>query len=423
MSKLISANTASSSGSGTLPGNTVTNPKEDLKSITTRSGVAYQGPKTPSPSKQGTKVTKDQVQTPSSQSTAPVQPSVIQSESQDLVSEPVVAPVNALILMPKFASTLKALIENKEKLSEMAWTTMNEHCSAVILNKFPRKLCDPGKFLITCEFFGMDECLALADLCASINLMPFSVWEALSLPELTPTCMTLGLADRSVSKPIGIAKDVPFKVGVFHFPADFVVVDFELDPRVPLILGRCFLKTSRALIDVHKGELTLRIENEAITYNLDQTVRYSANYNQMTANKIDLVKSACEEYSQEVLGFSNVTDSGLSTPQNEPIVFVTSHTLTPFGDSDFFLFEEADAFLGLEDDPDLPEINPFYYDPEGDILLLEAILNSEPSPPMNLQRLNLRTCLTISSMCFLRATTSYPSLLLKNWEVRKKPLL
>nr|GFD03041.1 reverse transcriptase domain-containing protein [Tanacetum cinerariifolium] len=167
------------------------------------------GPKTPSQSKQGTKVTKDQVQTPSSRSTAPVQPLVIQSESQDPVSEPVVAP---------------------EKLSEMARTTMNEHCSAVILNKLPGKLGDPGKFLIPCEFSGMDECQALADLGASINLMPFLVWKGLSLPELTPTCMTLELADRSVSKPIGIAKDVSFKVGVFHFPADFVAVDFEPDP-------------------------------------------------------------------------------------------------------------------------------------------------------------------------------------------------
>nr|GFA54588.1 hypothetical protein [Tanacetum cinerariifolium] len=266
--------------SGTLPGNIITNPKEDLKGITTRSGVAYPRPKSPSPSKQGTKVTKDQVQTTSSQSTAPVQPSVIQSESQDPVSKPVVAPVSAP--MPNLKPSIhypsrrdnekRPLIGNKEKLSEMARTTMNEHCSAVILNKLPRKLGDPGKFLIPCEFSGMDEYLALADLGASINLMPLSVWEGLSLPELTPTCMTLELVDRLVSKPIGIAKDVSFKVGVFHFPADFVVVDFEPDPRVPLILGRCFLKTSRALIDVHKGELTLRIGNEAITYNLDQTV-------------------------------------------------------------------------------------------------------------------------------------------------------
>nr|GFA40438.1 hypothetical protein [Tanacetum cinerariifolium] len=340
MSKLVNSNTASTSGSGTLPGNTVTNPKKDLKGITTRSGVTYPGPKTPSQSKHGTKVTKDKVQTPSSQSTAPVQPSVIQSESQDLVSEPVVAPVSAS--MPNLKPSIpypsrrdnekRPLIGNKEKLSEMARTTMNEHCSAVILNKLPRKLGDPRKFLIPCKFSGMDECLALADLGASINLMPLLVWEGLSLPELTPTCMTLKLADRSVSKPIGIAKDVSFKVGVFHFPADFVVVDFEPKPRVPLILGR-----------------------------------------------IDFV---CEEYSQEVLGFSDTTASGNPTPIDDPIVSTTLPTLTLFGDSDFLLFEEADAFLGLEDDPDAPKINLFYYDPEGDILLLEAILNSEPLPPL-----------------------------------------
>nr|GFA25711.1 hypothetical protein [Tanacetum cinerariifolium] len=189
--------------------------------------------------------------------------------------------------------------------------------------------------------------------------------------------MTLELADRSVSKPSGIAKDVSFKVGVFHFPVGFMVVDFEPDPRVPLILGRCFLKTSRALIDVHKGELTLRIGNEAITFNLDQTVRYFVNYNQMTANRIDFV---CEEYSQEVLGFSDTNASGNPTPIDDPIVSTTSPTLTLFRDSDFLLFEEADAFLGLEDDPDAPKINPFYYNPEGDIHLLEAILNSKPLP-------------------------------------------
>nr|GFB21820.1 DNA-directed DNA polymerase [Tanacetum cinerariifolium] len=106
-------------------------------------------------------------------------------------------------------------------------------------------------------------------------------------------------------------------------------------------------------------------------------------------NKIDVVESACEEYSQEVLGFSNVIDNGTPTPQNDPFFSVTSLTLTPFGDSDFLLFKEADAFLGLEDDPDSPKINPFYYDPEGDILLLEAILNSEPSPPPPNQEQNL----------------------------------
>nr|GEZ28351.1 reverse transcriptase domain-containing protein [Tanacetum cinerariifolium] len=337
LSKFVSSNTASSSGSGTLPSNTVTNPKEDLKGITTPSGVAYQGPTIPTPSKQGTEVTKDQVQTPSSQSIAPVQPPVIQSETQTPVSEPVVAPVS--VPMPNLKPSIhypsrrdnerRPLIGNKEKLSEMARTSMNKHCSAVILNKLPKKLGDPDKFLILCEFLGMDECLVLADLGASLNLMPLFVWEGLSLPKLTPTCMTLELADHSV-------------------------VDFEPDPRVPLILGRCFLKTGRALIDVHKGELTL-------------------------PNKIDFI---FEEYSQEVLGFSNTTMSGNPTPYDDPIVSTTSPTLTPFGDSDFLLFEEADAFLGLEDDPNSSEFNPFYYNPEGDILFLKSIMNSEPLPPL-----------------------------------------
>ncbi|GJW99843.1 reverse transcriptase domain-containing protein [Tanacetum coccineum] len=390
LSKFVTANTASTSGSGALPGNTVTNPKEDLKGITTRSGVTIQGPKTVN---HDTEVTKDTMPPANNGSTEDVQPPVVQIQSRNPVLEPIVAPVvapvpntkptvslpypsrrdneksrnqaneqidkfyeifkemsfeisftDALVLMPKFASTLRTLLGNKEKLTEvartsnepcLARTSMNEHCSAVILNKLPRKLGDPGKFLIPCEFPGMDECLALADLGASINLMPFSVWEKLSLPDLTPTCMTLELADRSISKPMGIAKDISVKVGVFHFPADFVVVDFEPDPRVPLILGRCFLKTGRALIDVHKGELTLRIGSEAITYNLDQTSRYSANYTHMTANKIDVIDMACEEYSQEVLGFTDIIASGNSTPYYDPIVATSSPTLTPFGDSDF----------------------------------------------------------------------------------------
>ncbi|GJV41806.1 reverse transcriptase domain-containing protein [Tanacetum coccineum] len=262
----------------------------------------------------------------------------------------------------------------------MARTLLNEHYSAVLLKKLPEKLGDPGKFLIPCDFPGMDECLALADLGASINLMPLSVWKKLSLPELTPTCMTLELADRSITQPIGIAEDVDVKVGKFQFPADFVVVDFDADPRVPLILGRSFLKTGRALIDVYEGELTLRVGKEAVTFNLDQTSRYSSNYDDMTANRIDVIEMACEEYSQEVLGFSDVIASGNPTPYYDPIVSTSSSTLTPFGDSDF-LHKEVDAFLALEDDPTSPEVDDSYYDPAGDILLLESFLNDDPSLP------------------------------------------
>nr|GFA82177.1 reverse transcriptase domain-containing protein [Tanacetum cinerariifolium] len=221
-------------GSGTLPSNTITNPKEDLKGITTRSDVAYQGHTIPTSSK----VVKQGIEPVVAPVSAPMpnlKPSIpyplrLDNERRhDQANEQIekfyeifkdmsfeISFTDALILMPKFASTLKTLIGNKEKLSEMARTPMNEHYAAVILNKLPRKLGDPGKFLIPCEFHGMDECLALADLGPIKNLMPLSVWEGLSLLELTPTCMTLELADRSVSKPIGIAKDVSVKVGVFH---------------------------------------------------------------------------------------------------------------------------------------------------------------------------------------------------------------
>ncbi|GKD82390.1 hypothetical protein Tco_1349229, partial [Tanacetum coccineum] len=208
--------------------------------------------------------------------------------------------VDALILMLKFASTLKALIENKEKLSEMAITPLNEHCSAVILNNLPEKLGDPIKFLIPCDFPGMDECLALADLGASINLMPLSVWKKLSLPKFTLTC------------------------GPIDFSSGWC-------------RRRCLLKswkTGRSLIDVYAGELTLRVGKDAVTFNLDQTSRYSSNYNDTSVNRINVIDMACEEYSQEVLGFSNVIVSGNPTPYYDPIVSTSSSTLTPFEDSD-----------------------------------------------------------------------------------------
>ncbi|GJU65910.1 reverse transcriptase domain-containing protein [Tanacetum coccineum] len=223
----------------------------------------------------------------------------------------------------------------------------------------------------------MDVCLALADLGGSINLMPLSVWKKLSLPKLSRTCMTLELADRSISRPIGVAEDVSVKVGKFHFPADFVVVDFDADPRVSLILGRSFLKIERALIDVYEGELTLRVGNKAVTFNLDQTLRYSSNYDDNLVNRIDIIDVACEEYSQEVLGFSV---SGNPTPSTEPIASTSSPTLTPFGDSDFLL-EGIDAFLAIEDEPISLEIDDSYYDSDGDILLLEEFLNDDPSSP------------------------------------------
>nr|GEU57504.1 reverse transcriptase domain-containing protein [Tanacetum cinerariifolium] len=212
------------------------------------------------------------------------------------------------------------------------------------------------------------------------------VWNKLSLPELSPTCMTLELADRLISCPVGVAEDVFVKVGMFHFPADFLVVDFDADPRVLLILGRSFLKTRRALIDVYEGELTLRVGKEAVTFNLDQTARYSANYNAMLVNRIDLIDVAYEEYSQEVLGFSV---SANPTSSTKPIISNSSPNFTPFRDSDFLL-EETDAFLAINDEPISQEINGSYYDSKGDILLLEEFLNDDPlSPPLLPQELKV----------------------------------
>nr|GEU80075.1 DNA-directed DNA polymerase [Tanacetum cinerariifolium] len=210
---------------------------------------------------------------------------------------------DALFLMPKFASTIKSLLTNKDKLFELAKVPLNENCSAMLLKKLPEKLGDPGKFLIPCDFPRIDVCHALADLGASINLMPLSIWKKLSLPELTPTRMTLELVDRSITHPKGVAKDIFVKVRKFHFPTDFVVVDFEADPRVPLILERSFLRTDRALIDVYGEEITLRVNDESITFNLNQTMRYSLTYDDKSVNRVDVIDIACEEFVQDVLDF------------------------------------------------------------------------------------------------------------------------
>nr|GEV04868.1 reverse transcriptase domain-containing protein [Tanacetum cinerariifolium] len=218
---------------------------------------------------------------------------------------------------------------------------------------------DPGKFHIPCDFPGMDECLALADLDASINLIPLS--------------------------------------------------------------------TERSLIDVYTGELTLRVNNEAVTFNLVQTSRYSANYNDMTANQIDVIDMACEEYSQEVIGFSDVIVSGNPTPYYDPIISTSSPTLTPFGDSDFLL-EKFDAFLALEDDPTSPEVDHSYYNTEGEILLLEAFLNDDPSlsPPtqgMYLPQVELKDIPLHLEYAFLEGDDKLPVIITKDLSVEEKAAL
>nr|GEZ33059.1 reverse transcriptase domain-containing protein [Tanacetum cinerariifolium] len=194
--------------------------------------------------------------------------------------------------------------------------------------------------------------------------------------------MVLELADRTISKPTGVAENVFVKVGKFYFPADFVVLDFVADPRVPLILGRPFLSTAYALIDVYEGEIILRYDNQSLTLKCGDTPSISYN-NFQSLNKVDLIDATCEEYSQEVLGFSDVVSNEVSTPYYEPVVSNSSQNLTPFNESDFLLMEEADAFIAIHDEPISPEFNATYYDPEGYILILEALLNNDPEPPTN----------------------------------------
>nr|GEX34306.1 reverse transcriptase domain-containing protein [Tanacetum cinerariifolium] len=266
---------------------------------------------------------------------------------------------DALLLMPKFASTIKSLLANKDKLFELAKVSLNENCSAMLLKKFPEKLGDPSKFLIPCDYPGMEICHALADLGARINLMPLSIWKKLSLPELTTTQITLELANRSITYPKGVAEDVFVKLGKFHFPTDFVVVDFEADPRVPLILGRSFLRTGCALIDVYGEEITLTINNESITFNLNQTMRYSLTYDDTSVNRVDVIDVTCEEFVQDVLDFQYNPKSSNPTLVSEdsiskndsckvPIVKSSSLTLTPFGET-----AESKEKSSVEEPPEL----------------------------------------------------------------------
>nr|GEU90984.1 reverse transcriptase domain-containing protein [Tanacetum cinerariifolium] len=303
--QFMKMNTASSLGSGTLPSNTITNPKEDLKGITTRSGTAYQGPTIPT----------------TFSSLPPVVEREIETESLILNSEPIVAPIiepvnspvsalkpnqrpsipyplrfqdqklhdkaneqqekffqifkdlnfnisfdDALILMPKFGLSIKSLLTNKDKICKLARTPLNEHCSAVLLKKLPEKLGDPDKFLISCDFPKMAECLALTDLDASINLIPLFVWNKLYLLDLSPTCMTLELADRLISPSVGVAEDFFVKVGTFHFLADFVVVDFDADPREDFKLAvQHQRRVNPKIYDIIKNEV-VKIPDAGLIY-------------------------------------------------------------------------------------------------------------------------------------------------------------
>ncbi|GKA67385.1 reverse transcriptase domain-containing protein [Tanacetum coccineum] len=228
---------------------------------------------------------------------------------------------DALILMPKYQKMLKSLLSNKEKLNEMANTPVSEKCSAIILKKLPEKLEDPGQFLIPCTFSEL-KCKALADLGASINLMPLSVYTKLGLPALQSTRMTLELANCSLCVPKGIARDVLVPVGRLTFPADFVVVDFECDYRVPLILGRPFLRTARALIDVFGEEMSLRTDEERLIISVrSEELKYTTRPHKESVCMIDIFSSPKEkdEDSNAIFTSSEVVKCDFLTTNDDPI--------------------------------------------------------------------------------------------------------
>ncbi|GKB79201.1 reverse transcriptase domain-containing protein [Tanacetum coccineum] len=363
----------SPSGSGSLPSNTIANPRGNSKVITTRSGVSYDGP----------------------------------------------------TISPTSSPLLKEVEHEPEATKDKVKTTSTAYVQPLVIQV---PIPEPD----------LDECLALADLGASINLMSLSVRKKLSLLELTPTRMTLELANRSVAYPVGVAEDVFVKVGKFHFPADFVVVDYDVDPRVPLILGRPFLRTTRALIDVYGEELTLRVNNEAITFNVGYTSRYSYSYDDESVNRIDVIDVTCEGYAQEVLGYSNSSKSGNPTPSLDPIITTSSSSLTTFEGGDFVL-EEIEACLTSDSIP--PGIDDADFDPEGDILLLEKLLNDDPSSLLPLKELHFEELKIIKSSiddplelelkdlpshleyAFFEGTNKLPIIIAKNFKDEEKARL
>nr|GEV46459.1 reverse transcriptase domain-containing protein [Tanacetum cinerariifolium] len=386
------------SSSSSLPSNIISNPKGEAKVITTRSGMSYKEPPIP-PSDVEQQEPIEETTDMELPCTEDIQPPLVQVEVQ--VDKPTEEPSviiskaksnlpflsrlqkeklrekddilaakfmeifrdlhfelsfsDALVHMPKFAPMFKKLFNNKDKLIELTKTPLNKNSLAVVLKKLPEKLG------------------------ASINLMSLSIWKKLRLPTLNDTKMVLELADQTISKPTGVAENIFVKVGKFYFPADFVVLDFVVDPRISLILERPFLSTAHALIDVYKGEIILRQDDQSLTLKCGGTPSISYN-NFESLNKVDLIDVTCKEYSQKVLGFADVVSDEVSTPYYEPIVLNSSQNLTPFNESDFLLLEEADAFIAIEDEPISPEFDATYYDPEGDILILEALLNNDPEP-------------------------------------------
>ncbi|GJS87247.1 reverse transcriptase domain-containing protein [Tanacetum coccineum] len=360
---------------GTLPANIVVNPKGELKSITTRSGLVLDGPFVPMPPpfinpKEDERVEETLTDQDLAEFTIKVPPPPVQKARPPSQRNFVVhqrdprhphIPYPSRMNQEKWQEKdemLKSLLSNKEKLLEVANTPLNENYSAVILKKLPKKLGDLGKFLIPCGFSKL-KCKALADLGASINLMPLSVWKNLGLPELISTQMTLELANRVIFTPKGIARDVFVPVGKFTFLVDFVIVDYKSDPRVPLILGRPFLRTAHALIDVHGEEIILRDDLFATNHVSGNPTSSLTSHTDLTSPKVnDDVFDSEGGIIENLLNLDKTKD--LPPYHDNPLSSSTtfsSYSLLINETSDYFLEEFADELALITFPPgndDLP---------------------------------------------------------------------
>nr|GEV19850.1 hypothetical protein [Tanacetum cinerariifolium] len=363
------------SSSSSLPSNTIPNPIREAKAITTRSGMSYKEPPIPPPGVDQQELT-DETTDMKLPSPEDIQPPLVQAEVQ--VDKPAEEPS---VVIPKAKANLPYPSRlQKEKLREK--DDIHAAKFMEIFRDLHFELSFADALVHMLKFAPMfKKLLNNKDKLIELTKTPLTKI-AQQLPTLNDTKMVLELADRTISKPTGVGENVFVKVGKFYFPANFIVLDFVADPRVPLILGRPFLSTAHALTDVYKGEIILRHDDQSLTPKCGDTPSISYN-NFESLNKVNLIDATCKEYSQEVLGFAEVVSDEVSTSYYEPIVSNSSQNLTPFNKSDFLLMEEADAFIAIHDEPISPEFNATYYDPGGDILILESLLNNDPEPPSN----------------------------------------
>nr|GEW36293.1 hypothetical protein [Tanacetum cinerariifolium] len=374
MASFFQMSTVSTLGSRPLPNNTIANPKGKMKAITTRSGLVLDGPSVPMPPPFINPAEDERVEE------TLTDPDL--AEYTIKVPHPLVQKAKPLS-QRNYVKMLKALLSNKEKVLELANTPLNENCSAVILKKLPEKLRDPRKFLIPCGFSKL-KCKALTNLGSSINLMPLLVWKKLGLPELISTRMTLELANQAICTPTGIAIDVFVSVGKFTFPADFVIFDYESDPRVPLILGRPFLRTARALIDVHGEDMILRDGDERLTLNMrHDTSSYSNQPQKESINMINIYNDSYEDYLKDLFATNHL--SGNPTFSSHPGL-TSLKVINPLSGNPTFssidqLLEKFGDELALITFPlgndDLP------FDIEFDLKKLEYLLNHDPIKEMD----------------------------------------